>query len=144
MKKREKQVIYSPVKGKIIPLSEIPDKVFSERILGDGCGVIASEGKIYSPVDGKITSIADSGHAYGIRSDDGHELLVHFGLETTSLKGRGFDAKVSVGAKVKRGDLIAEVDMEKLNENTLSPITPVLVLDLKEGEVLKINEGEAE
>ena len=82
--------IASPLSGKVIPLSEVPDPVFSEKVLGDGCAVLPSDGKIYSPVDGEISSVAETKHAYGFSSEDGLEILVHFGLETVALKGEGF------------------------------------------------------
>ena len=72
--------IHSPLNGTVGKLDNVPDQVFSERVLGDGCAVIPTDGKIYSPVDGEISSIAETNHAYGFSSDDGLEILVHFGL----------------------------------------------------------------
>lgn len=130
-----KKTIYisSPVSGRVMPVTEIPDPVFSECVLGDGCGIVPEDGKIYSPVDGVISSVADTCHAYGFLSDDGIEILVHFGLETVSLNGEGFTSYVHVGDKVKRGQLIAEVDMELLRCHSISTITPVLVCDGADG-----------
>ncbi len=130
-----KKTVYisSPVSGRVMPVTEVPDPVFSERVLGDGCGIVPEEGKIYSPVDGIISSVADTCHAYGFLSDDGVEILVHFGLETVSLNGEGFTSYVHVGDKVKRGQLIAEVDMELLCRHSISTVTPVLVCDGADG-----------
>ena len=108
--------IHSPLNGTTAALDSVPDEVFSERVLGDGCAIIPTDGKIYSPVDGEISSIAETNHAYGFSSDDGLEILVHFGLETVALKGEGFKPLVSVGDKVKKGDLVAEVDIALLKE----------------------------
>lgn len=137
MKKKEKNIL-SPISGKIMPLDGVPDKVFSEKLLGDGCAIIPDDGNIYSPVDGKITSVAQSKHAYGIEAEDGRELLIHFGLETVSLDGRGFDVRVNVGDSVKRGDLIAVADIELIRSEGLSTITPVIICDLPEGATVKI------
>ena len=121
--------ICSPLNGKAVSLDSVPDPVFSDRVLGDGCAVIPSDGKIYSPVNGEISSIAETNHAYGFSSDDGLEVLVHFGLETVALKGNGFTPHVAVGDKVKIGDLVAEVDVELLKSKNINLITPVLVCD---------------
>ena len=125
--------INSPISGKAVPLDTVPDEVFSGRILGDGCAIIPDDGKIYSPIDGEISSTVDTLHAYGIRSDDGIEVLVHFGLETVSLNGEGFTSYVNVGDKVKAGDLIAEADVKLLKSKGFNLITPVIVCDGAEG-----------
>ena len=98
--------ILAPVKGKVIPLEQVPDEVFAEKVLGDGVAIIPEDGKIYSPVDGTITTITDSLHAYGFETEDGIQMIVHFGLETVNLKGKGFISRVKVGDKVKAGDLV--------------------------------------
>lgn len=97
--------VFSPLNGTVIPLEKVPDPVFSDKVLGDGCAVIPADGKIYSPVDGEISSVAETKHAYGISSDDGLEILIHFGLDTVSMKGSGFISHVSVGEKVKKGQI---------------------------------------
>ena len=121
--------IHSPLNGTVAALDSVPDPVFSEKVLGDGCAVLPTDGKIYSPVDGEISSIAETNHAYGFSADDGLEILVHFGLETVALKGEGFKPLVAVGDKVKKGDLVAEVDIALLKEKGINLITPVLVCD---------------
>lgn len=128
--------IISPLTGKAIALEEVPDPVFSQKIIGDGAAIVPDDGKIVSPVDGEIVSVADTKHAFGFRSEDGLELLVHVGLETVSLKGECFEVFVNVGDKVKAGDLIARVDLEFLKEREISPITPVLVCGGMDGKVL--------
>ena len=123
----KKTTILAPVKGKVIPLEQVPDEVFAEKVLGDGVAIIPEEGKIYSPVDGTITTITDSLHAYGFETEDGVQMIVHFGLETVNLKGKGFVSKVKVGDKVKAGDLVAEVDLDYLKNHHVETITPVIV-----------------
>lgn len=141
MENKNLKTVIAPINGKVISLDEVPDPVFSDRVLGDGCAIIPEDGKIYSPVNGKISSIADTFHAYGIESDDGLEILIHFGLETVSLKGQGFTPHVKVGDKVKFGDLIAEVDIKLLKSNNINLITPVLICDGIENKNMTINEG---
>ena len=133
--------ICSPLNGKAISLDSVPDPVFSDRVLGDGCAVIPSDGKIYSPVNGEISSIAETNHAYGFSSDDGLEVLVHFGLETVALKGNGFTPHVAVGDKVKIGDLVAEVDVELLKSKNINLITPVLVCDGADDLEMQVSDG---
>ena len=130
---KTKQAVLSPMRGRVIPLDEVPDSVFSDRILGDGCAVCPEDGKVYSPVDGTVTSVADSRHAYGFLSDDGQEVLVHVGLETVSLKGEGFVCHVKVGDRVRAGELVAEVDLSLLEKRGLSSVTPVLICNAPEG-----------
>ena len=133
--------ICSPLNGKAVSLDSVPDPVFSDRVLGDGCAVIPSDGKIYSPVNGEISSIAETNHAYGFSSDDGLEVLVHFGLETVALKGNAFTPHVAVGDKVKIGDLVAEVDVELLKSKNINLITPVLVCDGADDLEMQVSDG---
>ncbi len=134
--------IISPLNGSTVPLESVPDEVFSQKILGDGIAVIPTDGKIYSPVDGIISSIAETFHAYGFRSDDGHEILVHFGLETVSLKGEGFTSHVKVGDRVKKGDLVAEVDLQLLRQHNINTLTPVLVCDGADDLEMNVHHGQ--
>ena len=134
MKNKELQGVLAPVGGRVISLDEVPDTVFSERILGDGCAIVPNGGLIYSPIDGVVDSVAESRHAYGFRSDDGQEILVHIGIDTVSLEGEGFHSRVKVGDRVKAGDPVAEVDWGLIAKEKLSPITPVLICSLSEDE----------
>ena len=136
------QVILAPLTGKAVPLSEVPDPVFSEKVLGDGVAIIPSDGKIVSPVDGEISTVAETSHAYGFTSENGQEVLVHVGLETVSLNGECFKVYGKAGDKVKAGDLVAEVDLEYLKEKEINPITPVLICSDTEGKELQYIEGD--
>lgn len=133
--------IAAPISGEAIPLDKVPDPVFADKVLGDGCAIIPDNGKIYSPVDGKISSVAETFHAYGITSDDGIEIMIHFGLETVALKGEGFIPHVKAGDRVKKGDLIAEADIDFLKSKNINLITPVLICDGADGMNIKIHEG---
>ena len=134
--------ILSPLSGRAVSLDEVPDPVFSDRVLGDGCAVIPTDGRIYSPVNGVVTSVAETGHAYGFLAEDGAEVLVHFGLETVALKGSGFTLHIKEGDRVKAGDLIAEADIQLLRESGAQLITPVLVCGGADDRELHVALGE--
>ena len=95
-----KQTLLAPLNGKVIPLDQVQDDVFSQKVLGDGVAIQPENGKLYSPVDGEISSIAETLHAYGFSTEDGLEILVHVGLDTVTLKGEGFKPCVQEGDKV--------------------------------------------
>ena len=122
-------VIMAPLSGKIVALEQVPDPVFSEKALGDGIAILPEDGKIYSPVNGEIASVAATKHAYGFQSEDGVDVLVHVGLETVGLQGEGFTVHKQEGDKVKIGDLVAEADLEFIKNKGLNLVTPVLLCD---------------
>ena len=119
--------IKSPMNGTVIPLSEVPDAVFSSEMLGKGFGVEPSEGKAYAPVDGEVTTVFDTKHAIGLMSKHGVELLIHIGMDTVKLNGKGFDVKVKTGDQVKAGDLLAEFDMDLIKGEGYPVTTAVVV-----------------
>ncbi len=121
--------IVAPVNGKVILLNQVPDEVFSDKVLGDGVAVLPSDGRFVSPVDGEVVAVAESGHAIGIKLDNKEdiEVLIHIGIDTVKLDGKGFDVQVKAGDKVKRGDVIALVDLEVLQKNELNCVTPVVI-----------------
>lgn len=143
-KEKIQSVVYAPLTGKAVPLEQVPDPVFSGKVLGDGVAIIPEDGRIVSPVDGQIESVAETGHAYGFSTEDGLELLVHVGLETVSLKGECFKVHVKEGDKVKKGDLVAEVDLAYLAEKNINPITSVLICSDMDDQDLKCAEGGVE
>lgn len=141
----KKILFLSPLTGMSVPLEEVPDPVFSQKIIGDGMAVIPSDGRIVSPVDAQVVSVADTAHAYGLKTEDGIELLIHAGLETVSLKGECFKVHVKQGDTVKAGDVLAEMDLKFLEERKLNPITPVLICGGMEGKILvKSQPGQVE
>ena len=121
--------LLAPLSGQAIPLNQVPDDVFSQKILGDGLAIIPSDGKIYAPVSGEIASVAETLHAYGFTSGDGLEILVHVGLDSVKLRGEGFTSHVKVGDKVEAGQLVAEVDLQFLESKGVPTVTPVLICE---------------
>lgn len=115
--KNEDKLIYSPVNGKLKELSSLSDGVFSEKMLGNGFVVSWYDGKVYSPINGELVTVFPTGHAYGIKTKDGLAVLVHIGIDTVNLNGKGFDSKVKQGDKVKKGDLLCEVDLNLVKES---------------------------
>ena len=109
MGKNNSITVFAPMPGTVVSLDKVPDPVFSGKVLGDGVAIEPTEGKIYAPVDGVVETIAPTKHAFGFKSDDGVDVLVHCGLETVSLEGEPFTVHVEQGARVKVGDLIAEL-----------------------------------
>ena len=119
--------LLAPLTGKLMPLDQVPDDVFAQKVLGDGIAIVPENGKIFSPVDGEVTTVAETLHAYGFATEDGLEILVHVGLDSVALKGEGFKSHVQPGDKVKAGDLVAEVDLELLKSKNVPTVTPVIV-----------------
>ena len=134
--------ILAPLSGQAIPLEQVPDDVFAQKILGDGIAIIPTDGKIYAPVDGEIATVAETLHAYGFASEDGLEILVHVGLDSVKLKGEGFTSHVQVGDKVKAGQLVAEVDLKYLISQGISVITPVVICEGAEDAALDTAVGD--
>lgn len=124
-----------PAKGKIIALEEVPDKTFSQKLLGDGFAIDITDGKIIAPISGKLETVFPSGHAFGIKGANG-EVLLHIGIDTVSLNGEGFDVKVKQGDFVKQGDVLVNVDLDKIHQLGKSTLTMVL---FTEGNKVKNN-----
>ena len=143
----EKEIIIScPVKGKVVPLSEVPDETFSQEMLGKGVAIIPEQNQFYAPASGEVSVVFPTGHAIGLTSEDGTELLIHIGLDTVQLNGEGFHVKVQQGQKIKQGDLLVEVDLDAIKEKGYSVITPILVTNpdqYQEIEKLKMGSSEA-
>ena len=120
-------VIASPVNGEISPLETVPDSVFSTGMLGKGVAIFPKEGKLYAPVDGEVTVAFPSGHAVGMISKTGAEILMHIGLDTVELEGKFFKLHTKVGDMVKQGDLLVEFDLENIQKAGYNPITPIII-----------------
>lgn len=119
--------IVAPVNGEIIPLKDVPDPVFSQKMMGEGIAITPSDGHFLSPVNGKIVQVPDTKHAIGILAEDGSEILIHIGLETVALKGEGFDVKVKEGDDVTVGQLLIEADLDYIREHADNIITPIII-----------------
>jgi sugar PTS system EIIA component len=130
--KKSKLKIIAPVHGVLVPLKDVPDPVFSQKMMGEGIAVIPSEGNIHAPVNGTIILIAATKHAVGIRAEDGTEILIHVGLETVALNGKGFSVAVKEGEKISVGQLLLEVDWEYLKVQAKSIVTPIVITNSQE------------
>lgn len=106
--------VFAPANGKLIPIDEVQDPVFSQKMMGDGFAVIPTDGNIYSPVEGKVMSVFPTKHAVGISLDNGIEVLVHMGLDTVELDGKPFNTTVTEGQELTKGTKISEVDLQGL------------------------------
>ncbi|AWD68121.1 MULTISPECIES: beta-glucoside-specific PTS transporter subunit IIABC [Priestia] len=121
------ETISAPFSGKVIPLSSVPDEVFSSGAMGEGLAIDPSDNKLYAPFDGTVVMVAPTKHAIGLRSEYGVELLVHIGLDTVTLDGKPFTLHVEDGVKFKKGDLLIEFDKEFIETQGLQTITPVII-----------------
>ncbi len=121
--------IGAPVKGELIPISQVSDSTFAEEMLGKGVAVIPQEGKFYAPANGTLESLFPTGHAYSVSTEDGAEILVHIGFETVKLKGEHFTIHAEQGQKVKKGDLLVEVDLEAVKAAGYDVTTPMIILN---------------
>lgn len=129
--------------GKSVAIEEVPDEVFSTKMMGDGIAVIPDEGKIYAPCDGKISMVMDNTkHALGIETSDGLELLIHIGLDTVNLMGEGFNAHVAVGDNVETGELLISYDKADLTAKGINDITMLVIVEQGNHEILKQNTNE--
>ncbi|HBF4252238.1 TPA: PTS glucose transporter subunit IIA [Clostridioides difficile] len=128
----------SPAKGKIVALENVPDETFSKKMLGDGFAIDIIDGKIVSPISGKLETVFSSGHAFGIKGTNG-EVLIHVGIDTVELNGDGFDVTVKQGDMVKQGDVLVNVDLKRIHELGKSTLTMVLFPDGKKVNILDIN-----
>lgn len=126
----EDQEVYSPITGEVKPLSTVNDPAFSEEIMGQGFAIQPSEGRVVSPINGTVFSLSKSGHAIGLVSDSGAEILIHIGIDTVKLKGQFFSPKVQAGARVSVGDLLMEFDREEIDKAGYETITPVIVTNM--------------
>ena len=123
----EKIQILAPVTGTVKDITEVPDKTFADKVLGDGAALIPEEGKIYAPADGTVVNIMDTKHGIMFLTSQGVELLIHIGLETVNLKGKYFTSHTENGAQVKAGDLLVEFDLDAIKKEGYNPVTPVVV-----------------
>lgn len=124
--------IYAPLSGEIVDIEDVPDVVFSEKIVGDGVAIRPNGNKIVAPVDGVIGKIFETNHAFSMESKEGVELFVHFGIDTVELKGEGFTRVAQEGQQVKRGDTVIEFDLALLESKAKSVLTPIVISNMDE------------
>lgn len=131
----------APFDGRIMPIEEVPDPVFSEKAMGDGFAIEMQTGEVYSPVNGEVIALFPTGHAIGIKSEDRNQYLIHLGLNTVNFKGEGFTTLVEVGQKVKQGELISKVDLEFFKKQSISMISPIIVTNANQRKIRILKEG---
>jgi PTS system glucose-specific IIA component len=128
-KKKKYVDIYSPINGILLKIEDVPDPVFSQKMVGDGVALEPTEGIVYSPVNGTIIQLFPTKHALGLKTEEGLELLIHIGMDTVEMKGNGFESFVSEGEKVKVGDKLIKFDMELVKKE--HPLTsPIIITNM--------------
>lgn len=126
---------YAFTSGRTVPLSEVKDDAFSQGLLGKGIAMLSEDGRFYSPVSGTVTMVFPTMHAIGIRSEGGSELVLHVGIDTVKLDGTGFTAYVKDGYAVKRGDLLLEADLARIEAEGYDPTAILVVTDPLDAEL---------
>ncbi len=141
LKKEQKAKLYAPVNGKVVSLEEVPDPVFSEKMMGEGIAITPTDEVIFAPFDGEIVQIPETKHAVGIKDKKGNEVLIHIGLDTVDLAGEGFTAKVKIGDSVSVGQPLIELDLEFLRENAKDLVTPIVITNsVNSGKEIQLTE----
>lgn len=143
--KRRKQLflqVIAPVSGQVLPIEQTPDEMFAKKMIGDGVCINPTSGTVVSPFDGVVVAVMQ--HAVGLKSKNGFEILIHFGLETVNLNGEGLTTLVKQGDKVKVGTKLMEVNLEFVKQNVPSVITPVIITNIEDRVLYDINYGEVQ
>ena len=135
--KRKVREVKSPADGQIVALESVDDEVFSQKLVGDGVAVIPMSNMFKAPIDGVVSKIFSTNHAYSIKSPKDLEVMVHIGLETVALDGKGFTRIANEGDEVKAGDVIIKADLAYILEHAKDIITPVIIME--ESDVKKID-----
>jgi PTS system glucose-specific IIA component len=136
--------VYAPVSGKILPIEDVPDVVFSERIAGDGIAIKPEGDKLVAPFDGTIVQVFETNNAFAIRSEKNIEVLVHFGIDTVDLRGKGFKRLAESGQKVHKGDPIIGFNLKELESSAHSTVTPVVISNIGELEIDRLNKADGD
>ena len=137
----KKEQIVPLTNGELVNISQVPDEVFSSKMMGDGFAMKTNDGIIVSPVEGTIVTVFPTKHAIAISSVDGRDVLIHLGVDTVNLKGEGFETFVEENQKVRVGDKLVKMDVEFIEKNAKSSMPIVVFTNLAEGESVNIVEG---
>lgn len=137
----EGETIYAPLKGRTVPLDEVPDQVFSDKLMGDGLAIYPANGEVVAPFDGTVELVFPTKHAIGLKSESGVEVLIHFGLETVGLQGEGFKVHVDSGDTIIKGQSLMTVDLDYIKTHAKSDITPIIVTNSGEHEIKTTHNG---
>jgi len=129
---RADAVLAAHMNGTVLPMEEVQDEAFSNRVLGDGVAIEPSEGKLYAPADAEVDNLFDTHHAIGLVTEDGVEILLHIGINTVELGGKHFEAHVEVGQKVKKGDLLISFDMDAVKAAGYLCTTPMIICNTED------------
>lgn len=138
---KKEKTLFAVCDGEVIPVESIPDDVFSRGILGRGYGIKPANGKIVSPVCGIVEVVTDTSHAYTVKNGDGLQILIHIGVDTVSLEGKGFNPCVREGQRVKAGDTLCICDLEKIKQKGIPTETAVLITNDENVEIVKCKYG---
>lgn len=138
-KKKEKIVvtIYSPINGKVIELKEVPDEAFAQKMVGDGCAIEPDKGSICSPIEGQLMNIFPTNHAIIFETIDGLEMIVHFGIDTVKLDGKGFQ-KLREPGPIKVGDEIVKYNLDEIKDNVPSTRSPIIINNMEKVEKIEV------
>ncbi len=130
-------IVCSPIKGRLIPITEVNDEMFAKKMIGDGVAIIPQEKEIYSPIDGEVIMVYKTEHAIALKGKN--EILIHIGIDTVELEGKPFTTKVKIGDKVKKGDLLTIVDWNYIIKEGKDIVVPIIVTDNKAITIIKDN-----
>jgi glucose-specific phosphotransferase system IIA component len=135
--------VLAPVSGEAVPLGEVPDEVFAEGMAGEGGAIVpGASGEAVAPVSGALVKLFEGGHAFGIETDEGVELIVHVGLDTIEMRGEGFEKLASEGDRVEAGQPIVRFDLDGIKDSGYDPVTPVVVTNAEDHPVSNLRTGE--
>jgi len=138
-KKKEKTIvtIYSPINGKVIELKEVPDEAFAQKMVGDGCAIEPDKGSICSPIEGQLMNIFPTNHAIIFETIDGLEMIVHFGIDTVKLDGKGFQ-KLREPGPIKVGDEIVKYNLDEIKDGVPSTRSPIIINNMEKVEKIEV------
>ncbi len=135
--------VIAPVSGQAVPLGEVPDEVFAEGMAGEGGAIVpGASGEALAPVSGALVKLFEGGHAFGIETDEGVELIVHVGLDTIEMRGAGFEKVATEGDRVQAGQPIVRFDLDEIKNSGYDPVTPVVVTNAEDHPVSNLRTGE--